>query len=82
MNDRATSSSLETFPYKRVPIRECRKPQSQARAWETAVVLLTDYADRLTIQQHIECVIADIAGPDRAPLGVVAIAAQIIGERA
>ncbi len=50
-----------------------------ARAWECAIVLL-DRND-LTIQQRIVCHIAVMAGPDRASLEVIAIAAQVLGGR-
>ncbi len=49
------------------------------RAWECAIVLLDH--DDLTIQQRIVCHIAAMAGPDRASLEVIAIAAHILGER-
>lgn len=44
-------------------------------------MLLTQHADRLTIQQRIQCHIAVMAGPDEAPSDVIAIAAQVLGER-
>lgn len=50
-----------------------------ARAWECAIVLLD--RDDLTVQQRILCHIAVMAGPDHAPLEVIAIAAQVMGER-
>lgn len=51
------------------------------RAWESAFVLLAEHADRLTITQQIECQIAVMAGPERAENVVIALAAQILGER-
>jgi hypothetical protein len=54
---------------------------SASRAWECAAELLNNYADRLTIAQLIACHIALLAGPILAPLGSIALAAQIIGCR-
>lgn len=49
------------------------------RAWECALVLIE--RDDLTVQQRIDCHIAVLAGPDRASAEVIALAAQILGER-
>lgn len=51
------------------------------RAFECAVALLQDHSDRLTLQQRIECHIALMGEPERAPLGLIALAAQVIGTR-
>jgi hypothetical protein len=50
------------------------------RAFECAIALLQDHSDRMTIQQQIECHIALMGEPELAPLGLIAIAAQVIGE--
>lgn len=50
-------------------------------AWECALSLLQDYPERLTIHQAVVCHVAAMAGPDDAPLGVIAIAAQVVGAR-
>lgn len=50
------------------------------RAWEAALVLL-DHLDRLTVQQQVACHVAVMAGPDRAGLGVIALACQVLGVR-
>ena len=52
-----------------------------SRAFECAFVLLAEHADCLTIQQHIACEIALMAGPERAPLSIIPLAVQIIGVR-
>lgn len=54
---------------------------ASGRAWESAFVLLTQHADRLTIHQRIQCHVALMAGPDEAGLGIIALAAQVLGER-
>jgi hypothetical protein len=51
------------------------------RAFECAVALLQDHCDRLTVPQRIECLVALMGEPARAPLGLIALAAQIIGTR-
>jgi hypothetical protein len=51
------------------------------RAYDCAIALVQDYADRLTLSQRIECEIALLGDPERAPLSMIAIAAQVIGER-
>ena len=52
-----------------------------ATAWECAWVLVTDYADRLTMQQLVACHIAVMRGPERAPLDMIALAARVIEQR-
>lgn len=49
------------------------------RAWECAIVLIE--RDDLTVQQRIDCHIAVMAGPHCASAEVIALAAQILGER-
>lgn len=51
-----------------------------ARAWECAFALLSISPD-LTLRQRIECHVALIAGPDAADLGMIALAAQVLGRR-
>jgi len=51
-----------------------------ARAWECAYVL-TDHLDRLTTAQAVLVHVGLFAGPERAPLGLIALAAQVLGER-
>jgi hypothetical protein len=51
---------------------------ASARAWESALVLLDH---DLILAQRIACEIAAIAGPDRASLSIIALAAQILGAR-
>ena len=53
-----------------------------ARAWECAAALWIDYADRLTAQQAVAVLVAMQRGPDAADPCIVALAAQIIGNRA
>lgn len=54
---------------------------SHSRAFDCAWSLLSEYPERLTVQQCIECHVALMAGPDEAGLGVIAIAAMVIGAR-
>lgn len=51
------------------------------RCFEIAYELLNTHSDRLTLQQRIVCLVALMGEPERAPLGLIAIAAQVIGER-
>lgn len=51
-----------------------------SRSWECALVLVQDHADRLTIQQLIECHVA-LLSAEQAPLSMIALAADILGER-
>jgi hypothetical protein len=51
------------------------------RAFECALVLIEDHFYRLTVQQRIECLVALMGEPDRAPLSLIALAAQVIGTR-
>jgi hypothetical protein len=39
--------------------------QVQRAAWEAAVVLLTDFPDRLTVYQRVYCQVIRARGPDR-----------------
>lgn len=48
------------------------------RAWECAYVLTTQYPERLTLAQHVACLVALMAGPDLAGLGIIALAATTI----
>ena len=50
------------------------------RAFECAIAL-EEFADRLTVDQRIAVELALIAGPDRAPLGMIALAAMVLGAR-
>lgn len=43
-----------------IPVPE----QIRRRAWEVAFELLNTFPDRLTLEQRVLCVTADIAGPD------------------
>lgn len=51
------------------------------RAWECALVLALDRPHDLTPAQHILCLTTVMRHPDRAPLEVIALAAQILGVR-
>lgn len=51
------------------------------RAYECALVLVQDHADRLSLQQRIACEVALMGEPERAPLELIALAAQLLGER-
>jgi hypothetical protein len=50
-------------------------------AWSAALVLLDQYADRLTFDQHIACRLAVMAGPGAASLELIPLAIQIMGTR-
>lgn len=50
------------------------------RAFECAIAL-GEFADRLTVDQRIAVELALTAGPDRAPLGMIALAAAVLGAR-
>jgi hypothetical protein len=54
---------------------------AHGRAWECALVLLSDHAERLTMVQRVLCHVALMAGPERAALGVIALAGQVLGDR-
>lgn len=51
------------------------------RAFECAIALIQDHPDRLTLHQLIACEIALLGEPEHAPLGLIALSAQIIGTR-
>jgi hypothetical protein len=55
--------------------------RAHGRAWECAVGLLADHAERLTMAQRVLCHVALMAGPERAALGVIALACVVIGVR-
>jgi hypothetical protein len=54
---------------------------AHGRAWESAFVLLQDHTGRLTMVQRVLCHVALMAGPERAALGVIALAGQVLGDR-
>lgn len=54
---------------------------AQHRAWEAALVLTEQHQDSLTPQQYILCLTTTLAHPDKAPLELIALASQILGER-
>lgn len=51
-----------------------------SQAWECAFVLVYEHADRLTVQQLIEAHVA-LLSAERAPLSMIALLADILGER-
>ena len=51
-----------------------------ARAWECALAL-SDFLDRLSPAQAVAVLCAVVAGPERAPPGMIALAAQVLGAR-
>ena len=51
------------------------------RAWDCAYALWSDHAARLSAQQAVRVYVALMAGPERAGLECIALAAQIIGTR-
>lgn len=51
------------------------------RAWECAFVLIDEHRLQLTDDQSITCHVALMGEPEQAPLALIAIAAQVIGER-
>jgi hypothetical protein len=55
--------------------------RAHGRAWECALVLLSDHAERLTMVQRVLCHVALMAGPERAALGVIPLTCQVIGAR-
>jgi hypothetical protein len=50
-------------------------------AWDCAWSLLINYPRRLTIQDHVTCLVALLAGPEKAGLGVIPLACVVIGAR-
>lgn len=51
------------------------------RAWECAYELAANHPHDLTRAQHILCLTTVMRHPDRAPLELIALAAQILGAR-
>ena len=51
------------------------------RAWECALVLSQQYAERLTLAQQILCVTTVMRCSERAPLELIALAASVLGTR-
>jgi hypothetical protein len=50
-------------------------------AWLCAYTLSAGHADRLTQAQRVACEIAVMRDPERAPLDMIALACQILGDR-
>jgi hypothetical protein len=51
------------------------------RAWEAVWELAANHSHDLTPAQHIVCLTTVMRHPDRAALEVIALAAQVLGER-
>ncbi len=52
-----------------------------SRAFDCAWALAADHTERLTPEQFISCVVNVMRGPERADPTIIALAAQIIGQR-